>query len=296
MTAQRAVPALCRDLGIRIDQRQLLVSSVDVAKRFGRRHDHALRDIDQLLEVSPNLGRSNWFRPREYIDAQQRVQRAFDLTRDGFVLLVMGWTGPKALEFKIGYIEAFNAMEAALRTGGVDRPLSRTKTQFKAEELLTGWNEEAIAGGLPGLQERSLFTRRAAQIVSEHPEMLQAIAAWFLHWCYQEKLKRALRSAQSFDDLLLPGFIGPVRVPNLYVVIRDGAEKAVPRSDLTYAEKAAFLGRRSRQRRGFRRFDDTTLHQDRALVAEHNTAHPDQPFTTAILTAIAPDLLPPDEG
>ena len=40
--------------------------------------------------------------------------RSYELTRDGFVLLVMGWTGPKALEFKVRYIQAFNAMEKEL--------------------------------------------------------------------------------------------------------------------------------------------------------------------------------------
>ena len=44
-----------------------------------------------------------------------RFDRSFDMTRDGFSLLVMGWTGAKALRFKVAYIEEFNRMEAALR-------------------------------------------------------------------------------------------------------------------------------------------------------------------------------------
>ena len=55
------------------------------------------------------------FREISYFDGYQRPQRGFELTRDGFMLLAMGFTGAKALQFKLAYIAKFNAMEAELR-------------------------------------------------------------------------------------------------------------------------------------------------------------------------------------
>jgi phage regulator Rha-like protein len=52
------------------------------------------RDIDELL-TAPDLGRLGWFRPTSYIDAKGETRRSVDLTRDGFTLLVMGWTGER---------------------------------------------------------------------------------------------------------------------------------------------------------------------------------------------------------
>ena len=111
------LPAICADLRLRADGSVPVVNSRDVAEMFGKRHDHVLRDIDQICHA-PNLG-DGWF--REVVSGHPtvvgRVDRSFDLTRDGFTLLAMGWTGEKAMAFKVRYIEAFNAMEKALNDG-----------------------------------------------------------------------------------------------------------------------------------------------------------------------------------
>ena len=73
-------------------------------------------DID-----APDFTERN-FALSEYADTSGRKLPCYDLTRDGFSLLVMGFTGEKALQWKIRYIQAFNAMEQALQSG---RPTSR---------------------------------------------------------------------------------------------------------------------------------------------------------------------------
>jgi hypothetical protein len=175
------------------------------------------------------------------------------------------------------------------------RPLSRPKTHRAAEQRLVEWNDAAIAAGLPRLPERSLFIEHGPRLVAEHPEMLPAIAGEWLHDRYQKMLHRERRQAQTFDDPALPGFIGAARLPGLYTVIRDGAEIAVPRERLTYAEKVAHIGHRYRRRGGLGRWQRTTWEQDRALIVEHNLLHPDRPITAAVLAAVAPDLLDEDE-
>src|SRR5258706_2407075 len=85
-----------------------------VAEDFGKRHDHILERIENLkAECPPEFNAPN-FRAVEYIDAKGEKRPAYELTRDGFTLLAMGFTGPKALQFKIAYIERFNSMEARL--------------------------------------------------------------------------------------------------------------------------------------------------------------------------------------
>jgi Rha family phage regulatory protein len=87
----------------------LIAHSVDVAEFFDKQHAHVTRDIEELLSISPILERSSWFTPTTYRDASNRSYQAWRLSFEGFALLVMGWTGPKALDFKIAWIEAFKA-------------------------------------------------------------------------------------------------------------------------------------------------------------------------------------------
>lgn len=95
------------------------VTSLDVAETFGKRHDHVLRDIKELGCSDefrlPNFGETF------YTDSQGRSQKMIVMTRDGFTLLVMGYTGDLAMKFKEAYIKQFNAMEAALQGKRIER-------------------------------------------------------------------------------------------------------------------------------------------------------------------------------
>lgn len=89
-----------------------VVTSLDVAETFGKEHRHVLRDIREL-ECSNEFRVSN-FGQSEYLNEQNHRQPMYYITRDGFTLLVMGYTGEKAMKFKEAYIRQFNAMEKAL--------------------------------------------------------------------------------------------------------------------------------------------------------------------------------------
>jgi Rha family phage regulatory protein len=92
-------------------------SSIEVAKHFGKLHKHVLDKIADLIAETPADFNGPNFRLAEYTDEQGKPRPAYRLTRDGFTLLAMGFTGKRALTFKLAYIEAFNQMEAALRSG-----------------------------------------------------------------------------------------------------------------------------------------------------------------------------------
>ena len=90
------------------------VSSRQIAEAFGKNHQHVLRKVKDLLTKCPaNFGLSN-FGQSNYLNSQGKTQAEYLLTRDAFSLLVMGFTGEKALFWKIRYIQAFNEMEQQL--------------------------------------------------------------------------------------------------------------------------------------------------------------------------------------
>lgn len=95
------------------------VTSLDVAETFGKAHDKVLRDIREL-GCSDEFRFSN-FGESSYLNAQNKKQPMYLMTRDGFTLLAMGYTGDLAMRFKEAYIKQFNAMEAALTGKLIER-------------------------------------------------------------------------------------------------------------------------------------------------------------------------------
>lgn len=93
-----------------------MARSIDVADFFGRRHRDVTRAI-RNMEI-PDETRSRNFAQSSVVrvtgNGARRTYPGYLMTRDGFTLLAFGFTGRKAMTFKLAYIEAFNAMEAAL--------------------------------------------------------------------------------------------------------------------------------------------------------------------------------------
>lgn len=93
--------------------RQAVTSSLQVAENFDKRHDHVLRDIDGVEKDVPNFG--EMFFELIEPDSYGRERRVIYMNRDGFTILAMGFTGKKALQFKLMYIDAFNQMEEHIK-------------------------------------------------------------------------------------------------------------------------------------------------------------------------------------
>ncbi|WP_057387541.1 Rha family transcriptional regulator [Pseudomonas aeruginosa] len=87
-------------------------TSLDVAKHFRKRHDNVLRDIKNL-ECPEDFALLN-FEECSRTGANNRPEPYVRMTRDGFTLLCMGFTGKEAMHWKIAYINAFNKMEQAI--------------------------------------------------------------------------------------------------------------------------------------------------------------------------------------
>jgi Rha family phage regulatory protein len=89
-------------------------TSLVVAEAFGKRHDHVLRDIDDL-KCSKEFYLLN-FGEISYRDAMNREQRAYEMTKNGFSILVMGYNGDRAFQFKEAFISEFDKRELMLNS------------------------------------------------------------------------------------------------------------------------------------------------------------------------------------
>lgn len=96
---------------------RLVTSSQSIADYFDKQHKDVLRKID-MLDCSPEFTSANFCADVQTVEVgngAERESRCYLITKDGFMFLVMGFTGKKAARLKEAYIAKFNAMEAELR-------------------------------------------------------------------------------------------------------------------------------------------------------------------------------------
>ncbi|EAI9417565.1 hypothetical protein BWN14_09020 [Campylobacter coli] len=100
------------DVELEVANDQVTTTSLDIAAVFNKRHDNIIAKIETFPKDSfTDLN----FKASKYIDSTGRILPCYKITRDGFSLLVMGFTGEKAYKWKIEFIKAFNEMEKRLR-------------------------------------------------------------------------------------------------------------------------------------------------------------------------------------
>lgn len=96
-----------------------LTTSRIVAEKFGKQHKNVIRDIRDIIAQAGGMLKNEqtpMFTESTYTNEQNgQTYPQFLITKDGFALLAMGFTGKKALQFKLKFIDAFNRMEDALR-------------------------------------------------------------------------------------------------------------------------------------------------------------------------------------
>lgn len=119
-----------------------VTTSKAVADQFDKRHDHILRAIEDLKpHLTPQFWGANFFKS-EY-ESRGKSYPYYIMTKDGFTMLVMGFTGAKAIQFKEAYITAFNQMQKALLGGGLPAPAIQS-IEKRLEAL-----EQTVGAGKP---------------------------------------------------------------------------------------------------------------------------------------------------
>lgn len=108
-----------KNLVFRGADNQALTNSLLVAEKFGKEHGDVLKAIDAIFAKVPENQCKGYFSDTSIEIPQPnggiRHSRVVVMNRDGFTLLVMGFTGRKAFQFKLAYIAAFNAMEKVIK-------------------------------------------------------------------------------------------------------------------------------------------------------------------------------------
>lgn len=149
---------------------QAVTSSLQVAEVFEKNHRDVLKAITNLKRDVRNF--AQMFSETNIPDSYNRNRRAFYMNRDGFTLLAMGFTGDKALQFKLQYIEAFNSMEEQAKLPTSPREIARLTLQANEE---TNQRLDSVEGDVKDLKENqvipnpeySALNRRVNQRVSE---------------------------------------------------------------------------------------------------------------------------------
>lgn len=175
-------------------EERTVVSSLDIAETFGKEHRRVLQDIREI-------GCSEEFRLHNFVqssyeNSQRKQQPMFLVTRDGFVLLAMGYTGELAMRFKEAYIKQFNAMESALRGKLVEREKGIAVRQALTKALQQSTENERMHGHAystyTNVIYKVLFGMNAAQL----REKYQIKASDNLRDCFTQEELRAIQSME----------------------------------------------------------------------------------------------------
>ena len=205
-----------------------VASSRQIADNFEKRHDHVMRDIDTIKKDVPNFG--EMFFETETPDTYGRPQRTYLMNRDGFSLLVMGFTGKAALEWKLKYIAAFNTMEKKLDANHYMTPAALREAilnpdtviqlcqQIKAEReksaRLTAENAKLTAANEIMQPKADYFDQQAAanQLtgLNETADALRIPRRTFVAWLVERKYlyrtpyNKLVPNAEKNDGLFQP--------------------------------------------------------------------------------------------
>lgn len=153
-----------------IQDQQVKTTSLKVAEYFGKHHKNVLQKIEKL-ECSPEFTWANFSAHVQPIQAGAvtRDSKYYEMTKDGFIFLVMGFTGAKAAQIKEAYLQAFNHMATQLQN-----------QHICGDDLKTGAIVQLVSGG-PQLSVSQLLTN--PQGIIETAEVL---------WFHQHKLQKEI--------------------------------------------------------------------------------------------------------
>lgn len=170
---------------------QLVVTSRQIAEDFEKEHKNVLQAISNL--VAENSAVKNMFIESSF-ESRGKQYPEYLLTRDGFSLLVMGFTGAKALSWKLKYIEAFNKMEKAIK----EQQLPKLSKELQAILML---DEKAVEmdSRISNLEERMTIETGSQKVLCDLVnKKVMAVLGGKDAPAYQELSKKAFR--QCWND------------------------------------------------------------------------------------------------
>lgn len=175
-------------------EERTVVSSLDIAETFGKEHRRVLQDIREI-------GCSEEFRLHNFVqssyeNSQGKQQPMFLVTRDGFVLLAMGYTGELAMRFKEAYIKQFNAMESALRGKLIEREKGIAVRQALTKALQQSAENERMHGHAYSTYTNVIYKVLFGMSAAQLREKYQIKASDNLRDCFTQEELRAIQSME----------------------------------------------------------------------------------------------------
>lgn len=166
---------------------KVLVSSRKIAEKFNKEHRDVLRAIRDLSSKKPNFTKRE-FTLSNYLDSTGRRLPMYELTRDGFTFLIMNFSGEKVLDWKIKYLEAFNAMEKKL----LSKPMTQAEIILaQAQQLLN--------------QERSILENKSRiEMIEDKVSLMDGDTGYYtvVGYCRINNIKAPLKMAQKYGKAL----------------------------------------------------------------------------------------------
>lgn len=148
------------------------VSSLEIAQHFEKRHADVLESIEKMKTENSVL-MTMFFEGTYKSENNRKSYKCYHMTRDGFTLLAMGFTGAKALDWKLKYIQAFNTMEERIKSGAVQTDKHGNN---KARRLdIQAMNAQTRAKSVQAKQEQILLGYYRDMNLS--PESVQLLCA-----------------------------------------------------------------------------------------------------------------------
>jgi phage regulatory protein, rha family len=123
-----------------------VVTSLDVAETFEKEHYHVMEDIREIQSKISTPEFSGLFYEGEYKASNGKKNPMYYMNRDGFTLLAMGYTGEKAMRFKLAYINQFNQMEELLKGKLIEREKGIVVRQAFTKALKESGEDERMHG------------------------------------------------------------------------------------------------------------------------------------------------------
>lgn len=170
----------------------IVTNSIIVAETFGKLHKNIIRDIKTLIGGMPNFEHTPLFEETKYANPQNGQQYPmYIMNRDGFTLLAMGFTGKKAMAFKLKYIEAFNRMEKELKQGNQYAASDVSLKEFAKRVYESECEKERMS------EELSRLKRENAMLQESCVLSFQDWKSWKNNWLLTDRGRKSRRKKRG---------------------------------------------------------------------------------------------------
>ena len=176
--------------------KQAVTTSLVLAEAFDKRHKHVLEAISSKINSAENSAQyKKMFAETTYTDKSGKQNKMYYLNRDGFTFIAMGFTGRKADEFKLKYIDAFNKMEEQIRNQSLQvqnqstDDLKRANLLYKIANLTSDeeLNEQSLKSSYELITGKSIIQKK-----TDYQKLYEAVTERYGD-TVEDNLKGAIR-------------------------------------------------------------------------------------------------------